>query len=787
MRLTLRTLLAYRDHVLSPSELEDLHKRVQQSEMAGKLLRRMDALSNRPRLLAPRVDGRGLGGDANTVAEYLDDTLQSDRVPELERICLESDIQLAELAHCHKMLASVLHHSDEIPQELFQRVVDLKDPARLASRKPSKSVGQNEASAFDSSANFDRWRTTEDGLLKRIDQPHEAVFSAQHVHIHKSVANSPGDLVGATAVAKPKSVQSPMVASGGQSIRPSGLDLEGGQLAHEVPEYLRGRTKDGWRGLLVIGLLLVTLGFVAWQAIGPWEGIKQLLANRPSDRNAGTVNSGEVDSQSDSGESSKSTETLPQEPEKEFDSRSSTVDRVVDSNTKASNSFPVEPVESSPRVPNNQGDLQHPTNPADLQPDKPTAVKEKNSTVKPDGASDSHQAAPVLIWSPTVEREKRAVLFVTSADGTQIKRLTVGDAIERGMGLVVPPATQATVDIAGQMRWTFCGPTKMKVDRENADVAPVVRLEMARALIASGSNGRSIQLSTADWLGIVSLDNVANKAAIELNYRTLVHGTLTDGRTMVPVLTIVAIEGSLQVQPIPGVQAEANKDRNPIKVEVGEGLAIVRGNPPEKFKLKQVLPWYRSITDRLIDIQAAEDLGRLVPAGSEAVQALGEASKSRRPETCAVATQALCMLGQWSSLVRADGLLSSSSGRSHWSHTLDLTRQLLSADQQQVARLRENSASVNLDHGNSMVDLILGQTTEQLDQDGLEPLVKLLESELLSERVLAIYQLKKLTGQDFAYQASSPSRSSLMQWRRELVSKRLRIVSPAGLLVEAAN
>jgi hypothetical protein len=108
MRLTLRTLLAYLDDLLEPSQAKELGAKIQESEMASELVSKIRDVIRKRRLTAPVVSGPGCDLDANLVAEYLDNTLSAEGVTQLEQICLESDVHLAEVAASHQILTLVL-------------------------------------------------------------------------------------------------------------------------------------------------------------------------------------------------------------------------------------------------------------------------------------------------------------------------------------------------------------------------------------------------------------------------------------------------------------------------------------------------------------------------------------------------------------------------------------------------------------------------------------------------------------------------------------------------------
>jgi hypothetical protein len=125
------------DDILDPADQEELGRKIEASPFATELIHRSRDAVRRLRLSAPEPlasDSDDLHGadhnlDANTAAEYLDNTLSPDEVAEFERTCLEAgpqaDMLLAEAASCHHILTLVLGEPAEVDGDLRQRMYGL--------------------------------------------------------------------------------------------------------------------------------------------------------------------------------------------------------------------------------------------------------------------------------------------------------------------------------------------------------------------------------------------------------------------------------------------------------------------------------------------------------------------------------------------------------------------------------------------------------------------------------------------------------------------------------------
>jgi len=141
-RLTLRTLLAYIDDTLEPAEARSLGKKVAESEEAKQLVERIKKVTRRRGLATPESSNNDdATADPNTVAEYLDNALDSATLKQVEETCLESDVHLAEVAACHQILTLVLTEPVRVPPHAHRRMYGLASPpASIPTRRPNKTL-----------------------------------------------------------------------------------------------------------------------------------------------------------------------------------------------------------------------------------------------------------------------------------------------------------------------------------------------------------------------------------------------------------------------------------------------------------------------------------------------------------------------------------------------------------------------------------------------------------------------------------------------------------------------
>lgn len=133
VRLTLRSLLAYIDNLLSPADTAEFEQLLANNENANNLCKRIRSVINKTELGAADILDSSPFADPNMMAEYLDNVLSAESAPDFERTCLTLDRQLAEVAACHQILTVVQVAPANVDIKWRQQVYQLPQFADVAS------------------------------------------------------------------------------------------------------------------------------------------------------------------------------------------------------------------------------------------------------------------------------------------------------------------------------------------------------------------------------------------------------------------------------------------------------------------------------------------------------------------------------------------------------------------------------------------------------------------------------------------------------------------------------
>ncbi len=754
MRLTLRTLLAYRDGVLSPADYEDLHRRIQQSPDAGNLLRRINDLVASSELLSPKVDLTGLKGP-NVIAEYLDDVLISSRIAELERLCLEYSEHLVELAHCHQLIAQAMNTHVEVSEDLQKKALELIEPAK---REQIRSQ-----------------------LLTRSRKLSKQVITAEVVESPAASTAMVTTSVTAPNADKQTVASNPPVTSVTSTPQQAGLNLEGASLTTEVPEYLLGSRKRRWQIPAAILALTAALFLLVWQSVGSWDNLQALMVAQLDSEPAKPVENN-LPAEKDPNKSKDKEPASNQNPNETKDGSASSNDAVIagkdptDNASTANSSAKATPEKSTSE--SSSTDKTALDNTA-MPPDKDAEPAADKSTDASPPPTIEPAKLTGLNWNPVDENEFRSVVLLSNDDGVKLIEEATG-TISEGK-LIVPPASRTTFE-AGPWKWQVIGPGSMVVNVKDGKLA--ISTSMSRSMVSAAQPGESFTLKTPCGDYELRVQDRAVWLGIEVSYRAVAKGSLTEANVYAPVLVIVVgADGATTSQELLSVSKTDNSQVVKI-TSAGNGVAVIKQNEMESFALQSPPAWYRKRSVRAIDQLGMADFHAAMAMSNEPVaQRLRAIASDPRPEVAAMAIQTAVLMGDWQPF--ATELLSNDRMRSHWTPTIQVARQMIATNPTTIKELQaEAKAKLGVD-ADRVLELLVGLEAAVQTNDALTGLVKGLDSNSpLPIRVLTAYELKHLTGEDFSYQPHAPVKAMVQQWRSKIAGNKVSFLPLADPIFE---
>lgn len=753
MRLTLRTLLAYLDDILDPADAQQLGEQIEQSEFASGLVHTIRGVTRKQRLGAPKLSGKGMGLDPNTVAEYLDFTLPADRVPDFEKVCIESDVHLAEVAACHQILALVLGEPADVDPDLRARVHDLKTAIAMPGAPTREQQEHIEATPPTAPA------------VTPTAPPIDAARPAPE----------PGRL--AAPAIEPIAISA---ASAGPRIRlvPVLVTLFGTFLIALVVLAIMGPLDSRHP---VLGRF-----FSSTSRDG---AIAQVPGDSPAPASASATSRESAVSESKTNETAAdTTDTAPKSGDR--DAEEPMVPPVDPSDTAAAP--PTMPDATSPSVDNGDkpnspdgatadGQLTG-SNPASVPaagPPKLPQQPDPSSPVAPAMANDAgpdSETGPTPVDGGTVppaqppeEPEPKDAGRCMSDQHVVVRhdavmggwlRLPALAPLEAGDELLAFPTYRPTLALNPGLQLVMVGPTRLTIGKPGADGVPAVAMQFGRVLVmTAGADGAKLDVQFGTRRGRVAFDTPDSMLALEAEHY-LPPGE--DPTTFVPYfqLKLHATEGGLK-----WTESDAP---DPVAIDAGQTALVIDRERPVVQPAAGKPKWVDAAGLAPIDREASKQLEPILVPKRPVSLSLQEQVNNRLVEVRALAIRCLGLLDQYQPFVDA---LNDEDLRSYWSSLYESLRLGLARSPESATAIRNAVERSRGEQGQTMYRILWGYSPQQLADGAAKQLVERLEHPALDVRVLAFQSLMQITQRNHMYRPERDvkrQKRALLAWQNAL-------------------
>lgn len=738
MRLTLRTLLAYLDNTLDEQDAEILRRKLAESGFATQLVQRIRAMLANQSLLAPSPEAVGPVEEANVISEYLDSTLPAEQVAEIERACLESDPHLAEAAACHQILTMVLGQPAEVSPELRSRIYELPDTriediaatsgsfssVAIPDDQPTLQLQDNIPTADQSSLDSDP--------VEPVGVSDSGVSDAPtRLRESGAVDDFPGGP--ALAGSRPRTSEDGLY---GGSIRPSRI--------------------TPWLVFLALaGVLLFALTRIFQPLLNPGElaSVSETQSPKvevevPPEEAPMMVDiptpEGEPDVEESDAEFDMDELPAPNlpTPVEETARRTPVMDALREMESESTDVAKADPVETPSATEETAKPPTEVAAPAeDVAPPAPEMVAE---TVPP----PSEDVSPPVPETPdTEEADKPKVAAIGKVMGGDTlltawidgrwARLRKDVVISSGVPISCAPSFRAEILAPNEAKLTLIGPVQASWSIDD-DEQPVMHVEYGRVIITAGEPNTEMKIQLGQEMLTLSLAEPQTVAAASVTHFRAPGFDPLNPSNRIPLSGVLSVQGEL------AVGAEGKSEKLDTKQQW-----VKRGKAGPKVSDLDASPAWTDPPDAAdvsLEASAREGLLELLKSEQPLEIALREATLFRRSEVASLAAQSLLSLGLGDVYFSGNGILSEPKQKAYWT---DHFKALVACVDRSAEAAEELKTAIgNMDSPNEtpLFRLLTGYSQKQLVEGGDEELVEMLKSPSMSVRVLALENLRKITG-----------------------------------------
>ncbi len=793
MRLTLRTLLAHLDKTLDADDDAAIAAKLRESAFAAGLVKRITASIASNQLGAVSPVSTSTADDPNRIGEYLDSVLSSEQVAEIERICLESEGHLAEVAACHQILTLVLGNPAEVPPTLRSRIYELgqrratdSSTVGLANGAAAGSVRRS-AALSGSSGDGDAITQALAADLGPTASPATRSKEVIPVGLDDSgVSNAPTRL-------------REVAHANAQARREIGVAGTRPINAAEASELFKQRSHlTPW----LIGLALAaSFLFVAIQTFAPLlrkssseddplalvtaePNPSGKLSTEPIDRTPDPAT--EVIRESvleiEASEAPPMVDVDPAIPGKEMPA----VPLQIDAAEVMELPVPVAEMAASPET------ADQPPLVATSSPPPNTSETELAPTIAdimPAAASPPADTPPEIaaISSPTplpatsLVSDNSLLLVRKPADNIFVWA-EKNDPIINGSTVVCPPLFRDQLAALGELDVTLIGPAK--VELESADSKSLtMAISSGRVLIkpqdaatSANTDSKSLRIVFGEFTHELVLQEQDASAAIDV---VSIRSPGTDPeevRATAHFIEVLAVRGPL---------SWTTEGSQSVIVNTGEVLRWSPRLESSKTVLTGMPTWLEppvATAANSLDVSAREGLLGLVRAKESIEMSLREAIGFRRAEVGALAAQTLALIDRPAVYFGGDGVFSNVKQKAFWDRHFVTLVESINRSPEAAVIVRDAINQMDAAEAAAIYRLLWLFSNEQLEGGSDDLLVSSLDSGNMTMRVLAIENLRAITGTSLFFKPeneTAPRRATdIKKWETRLRIGDIRWATP---------
>jgi hypothetical protein len=710
-------MLAYVDDLLEPADAQDVGKKINESEFATGLMHRMRDVTRRLRLGAPKLHGKGMGHDANTVAEYLDNRLLSERVADFEKVCLESDVHLAEVASCHQILALVLGEPAEIESTSRQRMYGLIHQADSAPR--SSSAVKDERKLREAARAVRR--------KKKRRKPKVPEYLREP----------------AQAESKKRSWGGVLVAVGLLAAACIGLGLYWPEISRRFQVAQRVQPPDN------------SVAVNNQQAADTATSTSNNAAGNDVLKPSNGKTAADAQPVTDNGDAAVGEPSPPEASEEPMEPEASeaATDR---SKVAGTNKKP----KSKPVSDDGQADEKANDGSESAMPDQEPNTRTADGGANGDTKASQTEAATAGEGIGRLISEHDVLL---RAADDQWQRVPSRGTVHVGERLVALPTYRPSVAMSNGVTLQLLGGANVSLGPNDDDGAAQIQLSSGRILLLTVAKpDTKVRLQAGDYQGTIEFGKQEAALAVEVRH-LLPEGADPEQEAAPTAVDLYLSSGEATWTDRKG-RSEKLSGRSRRSLGSRKGSSQAEEDLPTWIESNELNPNER---------RASTEVESFLRPDKVVGSALADLATHRRIENSLLAAQSLALIDDFGPIV---ALLNEPKFRVNWTPMIDTLRAALARSPQTAALVRaafETRRSREL--GDKLYRMLWGYNSQQLEDGAAAQLIEWLDApdDQLDFRVLSFWNLHHITGLGLYYQPADPEkqrRTSIQRWKQKLDS-----------------